>query len=140
MTDRVRILSSWVSGVITLCVGCATPNEPAVDNLSASFSAQVASAISVRDFERDGDDLTFIGPDGAGGDAAWLVHIDSAVVEALGDVETPDRGIVVSTWYRDGREVEPSGSMSLLPDEFLERGIAQECWAFWEESDRAWAW
>lgn len=140
MTNRILIVCAFFSVVVGTSYGCAAPVEPNAQTLRLSFAAQVASIDTVHEFARDGDDLTFIGPDGSGGDAAWLVHIDSAVVESVGDESTPDRGVVMSTWYRDGELIEVVNSMSLLPEQFLDQGIGQECWALWETSTGQWDW
>ena len=51
-----------------------------------------------------------------------------------------DPGHVVSSWYADGELIEPLGSMSRLPDAFLDAGIAQDCYALWDEETGRWGW
>ena len=70
----------------------------------------------------------------------WRVHIDSAVVEPQDDEIFPYQGVVTSSWYANGELVEPVGVMSFLPTEFLDQGIGQECWAFWEAESGRWDW
>jgi len=36
--------------------------------------------------------------------------------------------------------VESIGSMSRLPNEFLEVGIAQQCYAIWFKEEQEWDW
>ena len=49
---------------------------------------------------------------------------------------------MTSSWYRDGERIEPDYSimMSMLPNEFGEAGMAQECYALWEEAESRWDW
>ena len=50
------------------------------------------------------------------------------------------QGHITSDWYANGEIVEFLGTMSALPTEFLDRGVAQECWAYWMEADLRWDW
>ena len=52
----------------------------------------------------------------------------------------PTQGNVISSWYADGELIEPLGSMSRLPDAFLNAGIAQDCWALWDADAGRWGW
>ena len=52
----------------------------------------------------------------------------------------PFRERIASEWIADEEVVEYLGNMTALPQEFLDRGIGQECWAFWIEADRRWDW
>jgi hypothetical protein len=92
-------------------------------------------------FERDGAELRFSGPDGEGGTAAWVVRIETSLVE-LNELDdtSPLMGRILSEWEKDGDVAEFLGSMTAIPKEFLDRGLAQECWANWMEADRAWDW
>ena len=84
---------------------------------------------------------SFSGPDDEGGTAAWRVRIDTTLVEPNEfDEAMPYRGRITSEWYADGKLVEWLGNMTALPDEFLDRGLGQECWAYWVEADRRWDW
>ena len=51
-------------------------------------------------------------------------------------MRSPCRGTFVSSWYADGELIEPIGSMSRLPDEIFDAGIAQDCWALWDAEQR----
>ena len=125
--------------VFTLAACAVQPGEV---NLRSSFAEQIASVDGVLDFERDGDQLTFLGPDGRGGTAAWRVRIDSAVLEPGPDEQVLYQGHIVSSWYRDGELIQQLGSMSGLPDVFLDPpvGVAQECWALWDSTSNTWDW
>ena len=129
----------YLLGALTLA-GCNVEPEPTPETLIESFAQQVSSVGMVGNFEHEGDELTFSGPDSAGGQAAWLVHVDSAVVEAHEDENMPFRGLVQSSWYADGRLIEPTGSISNLPSEFLGAGIAQDCWGLWDAATHRWTW
>lgn len=94
----------------------------------------------VRSFEREADQLTFVGPGPGGQDAAWLVSIDSVEIEPYDSDQTPYRGLIRSSWYADGELIEPVGTMSGLPSDFLEHGIAQECWGLWDVEEGRWTW
>lgn len=118
----------------------AACGKPAVDSLRESFAQQVASNRFIRDFQRNGDDLTFSGPGAEGGVARWRIHIDSAVIEANDSPEQPYKGSVKSSWYSDNRLVRPSGADSNLPIELTANGLAQDCWAIWNEAAKKWSW
>ena len=141
MTIRHR----WAVGVVLMLAGCAAQSgdvQPGEANLRDSFVAQITSVDGVRDVARDGDELTFSGPDGRGGTAGWRVRIDSAAVEPGPGEGAPSEGHIVSTWWRDGEEVEYLGTMSALPNAFLDppTGVGQECWALWDTASNAWSW
>jgi len=128
-----------------LVAACAVPPEavpPGHANLRDSFVAQITSVDGVRAVAREGDGLTFSGPDGRGGTASWRVRIDSAVVEPGPGEGASPQGHIVSTWWRDGDEVEYLGAMTALPDVFLDPpiGVGQECWAIWDTTSRTWGW
>ncbi len=116
------------------------PPEPDADGLRASFAAQIAAVDGVGDVAGDGTELAFSGPDGAGGQVAWQVRIDSAVVAAQDDPEYPYRGNILSSWYADGEAVVPVGNISHLPSDFLNAGIAQDCWGLWSAAESRWTW
>ena len=125
-------------GVVT--VGCTQPQADE-DSLRASFAERIASSDFIDAFSREGDELSFSGPDGNGGTATWSVRIETAVVEPNEFDETsPFQGRVVSEWRQDGEIVEYLGTMTALPTAFLDRGIAQECWAYWIEAEHHWDW
>jgi hypothetical protein len=121
--------------------GCG---KPGAGGLRDSFAQQVGANEFIKDFQRNGDELTFSGPGPEGGIAKWRVHIDSAVVEPNEDPKSsatnPYKGTVKSSWYSDGKIVEPSGGDSNLPIELLANGIAQDCYALWDQSTQKWSW
>ena len=124
-------------GVLTLAA-CAM--EPGELNLRDSFANQIASVDGVHDFERDGDVLTFTGPDGQDGTASWRVRIESTELKPGPDERAPDEGHVVSSWWRNGQLVEPLGTMSGLPTVLQDSGLAQVCYALWDSELNAWGW
>ena len=133
----IRLLTGGWLLTAAMLTGCATPDAT---SLQESFAEQVEAVSSVRNFQRNGDELEFSAPDVTGADAMWRVHIDSAVVEPQEDEIYPYQGVVTSSWYANGELVEPVGVMSFLPTEFLDQGIGQECWAFWDEESGRWDW
>jgi hypothetical protein len=140
---------SWCRGLLgfgvtllvgAVAVGCAQPQADA-ESLRASFAERIASSDFVDGFSSDRDELSFAGPDGNGGTATWSVRIETAVVEPNEFDETsPYQGRVVSEWRKDGEIVEYLGTMTALPMAFLDRGLAQECWAYWIETEHRWDW
>lgn len=137
---RTRSLPLLLLSIIVPLAGCSA-GEPSVDSLLDSFAAQISSVEFVHDFVRDGDDITFLRPDGSGMDVEYAVHIDSALVEPNeGDDAAPWRGLVESTWRIDGRIITPSASVSNLPMWIDEAGIAQECWGLWDAGSGEWGW
>ena len=128
----------WV--VVAVAAGCAAAVEPGPDNLRASFAAQIDSIESVSGVDHTGDTLTFIETQADGTEVQWRVAIDSAVIEEPAVEGAPTQGHVVSSWYADGELIEPLGSMSRLPDAFLDAGIAQDCWALWDADAGRWGW
>lgn len=137
-------LASLLALLALAACGAPKPDSAAAEadeaSLRASFAAQIKAVAAVRGFERDGDEMTFTGPDGAGGEAAWRVVIDSATVQPWEDEALPYRGIVLSTWRADGEEIRPAGSISNLPSDFLDAGIAQDCWGLWDTAGQRWTW
>ena len=119
---------------------CAAPQADD-EGLRASFAEQIATSAFVTDFTRDGDELNFSGPDRQGGTASWRVRIDTSLVEPNEfDDDLPYQGRVTSEWYANGEIVEYLGNMTALPREFLDRGLGQECWAYWVEAEGRWDW
>ena len=122
------------------CAG-AEPAEPNDESLRASFAQRIETTDLVSDFGRDGDELRFVGPDGEGGTAAWRVVIDTSLVEPRQfDEAVPFEGRLTSEWYADGEIVEYLGTMTALPQVYLDRGLAQECYANWIEAEKTWDW
>ena len=126
--------------VAAVAAGCAAVVEPGADSLMASFAAQIGGVESVSGVEQAGDALTFTETQADGTKVQWRVTVDSAVVEEPAVEGAPTQGHVVSSWYADGELIEPLGSMSRLPDAFLEAGIAQECYALWDTEAGQWGW
>ena len=135
MTERLRMLLLVAAPVLAACAA-----QPGEVNLVSSFGEQIAAVDGVTDFEPRDNELTFMGPDGAGGIASWRVLIEST--ELVSNEGRPLEGHVVSSWYRDGELIEPDYSigMSMLPNEFVETGIAQVCYALWDEAESRWDW
>ena len=130
--------------LIAVALACAQPqaNE---QSLRDSFVERIAGTAAVTDFSRDGSELEFSGPapsgEGQGGTAAWRVVIDSALVEPNElDDAMPYVGRISADWYANGQVVEFLGNMSALPPDFLDRGLGQECWAFWMQAEDRWDW
>jgi len=126
-------------GAVTL--GCTHQVRADEEGLRRSFSDRIATSSFVSDFSRDADEFTFSGPDGQGGTATWQVRIESSLVEPNDlDESMPYQGRITSQWRADGKVVDYLGNMTALPQEFLDRGLAQECWAYWIESSARWDW
>jgi hypothetical protein len=134
---RVLQLTAIVLAVVMAACGGSAPSE---SSLRDSFAQQVGSNKFIKDFQRNGDELTFSGPGADGGTAKWRVQIESAVIEPTKDEKQPYKGTVKSAWYSDGRRVEPKGNRSNLPTELMSNGISQDCWAFWEKPSSRWSW
>jgi hypothetical protein len=118
-------------------VACRAAPE---QQLKDSFVQQIASSGIVRDFQQQGDEILFAAKYGERLDAKWRVHVDSASLEPDRDGTTPYKGVVKSSWYVNGEQIRPRGDQSDLPLAFLDKGIAQECWAFWDKSTHQWSW
>ena len=134
---RVRRASAVAIGGL-LVAACAT--QPDEVNLRDSFADQIASVAGVQDFERDGDELRFSGPDGRGGVAEWQVRIDSTELKPSPDERMPFEGHIASSWWRDGELIESLGTMSGLPSVLQDSGIAQVCYALWNAELTVWGW
>ena len=126
------------AALAALAVSCAP--APGDENLKASFAAQIEAIASVGGFARAGDELTFTQSREGDSDVAWRVTIDSVSLEPRPDDAVPVQGVVVSSWYADGELIEALGSMSRLPEEFFDAGLAQECWALWNAEQATWGW
>ncbi len=126
-------------GAALLLAGCAM--QPGEANLQDSFTAQIAAVEGVDNLELTDGELTFRGPDGRGGTGDWHVRIESAVLEARDDERVPFEGHIRSTWSLNGTPVDPPmRAMSFLPQEFLDSGIAEVCYALWDADQNAWDW
>ena len=140
LPGRIALRGALVWAVAAVVAGCAAAVEPGPDNLRASFAAQIGSVESVSGVEHTGDTLTFTETEADGTEVQWRVTIGSAVVEEPAVEGAPTQGHVISSWYADGELIEPLGSMSRLPDAFLNAGIAQDCWALWDTDTGRWGW
>jgi len=126
--------------IAAFAMGCAQPQADD-EGLRASFADRISTSSFVSDFTREGDNLKFSGPDGEGGSAEWGVRIDTALVEPNEfDEVMPYQGRITSEWTVNGEVVEYLGNMTALPEQFLERGLGQECWAYWVEAEGRWDW
>ena len=127
--------------VLAVALSQCAPAQADDESLRDSFAEQIATSVFVTDFTRDGDELSFSGPDTQGGTASWRVRIDTSLVEPNQfDEDLPYQGRVTSEWYANGEIVEYLGNMTALPREFLDRGLGQECWAYWVEVEGRWDW
>jgi len=125
----------WCVCALVGCTPAATPEQALKD----SFVQQIASVDIVRDLQHTGDEVSFSARRGDV-DAKWRVVIDSAAIERQADGATPRRGVIKSSWFVNGEQIRPRGSQSDLPLAFLDRGLAQECWADWDSGRRQWSW
>ena len=135
----------WMSaGLLAAAVlaGCGgPPAEPNDESLRDSFAEQIEASSFVADFARNGDEMTFSAPDLEGTPAEWRVVIDTTLVEPQEfDEAMPYVGRVTSDWYANGALVEYLGGMTALPKAVLDRGLGQECWAYWVAAERRWDW
>jgi len=133
-------------GFMFLLVTCATfgcANDSPERGLRDSFFTQLAANAAVKDFVRLGDEATFTGPGLDGAEAArWRVRIDSAVIEPVEGEPGKRKGTVKSTWLANDQAVRQTegGQRSNLPAGLLANGLAQNCWAAWNEQSKAWEW
>jgi hypothetical protein len=133
-----RILLITCLAAAASLAGCSS--RPDAQDLRKSFAQQLAANRFVKDFQQNGDDLTFSGPGPEGTPAQWRVHIDSAVVEPNTGPEQPYKGVVKSSWRANGRLYQPRGRDANLPLELTSNGLAQECWAVWDAATKKWGW
>ncbi|OLC48001.1 MAG: hypothetical protein AUH43_10520 [Acidobacteria bacterium 13_1_40CM_65_14] len=138
MTKHVLVVC--VSASALAACRAAAPQQRLEQQLRDSFVQQIVSTGIVRDFQRNGDTLSFSARYGKELDAKWRVHIDSAAIEAGVDGTAKDKGVVKSSWYVNGEPIHRRGDQSDLPLPFLDNGIAQECWAFWDSRSHQWSW
>jgi hypothetical protein len=139
----IRLWPRWCAAIglltsVALVAGCG--GAPDDRSLRDSFSDQVASVSLVKDFRRSGDELRFSGAYGNVADATWRIVLESAAIEPNPDPAQPYKGLVKSAWYVNDEKIEPRGSYSDLPSEFLDSGLGQECWAFWNPTTKRWEW
>ena len=133
-------LSVVVVVSVTLVASCASQLTPTEANLRASFVDQIASVDAVSGVVVRDEGFEFVHPNTDGVRIAWRVAFRTVTIMPPRSTEGVYQGEVESTWYADGEVVEPLGSMSRLPNEFLEAGIAQQCYAIWFEEEQRWDW
>ena len=127
--------------VVILAIATSGCSKPSVQSLRDSFAQQVKANGFVTEFSSSDDELNFTGPGVDGAEPSrWRVHTDTAVIEDNKDDAQPYKGTVTSSWYGDGKRIEPRGSESNLPLELISNGIGQICWAFWEKAEKRWSW
>ncbi|MBM61756.1 MAG: hypothetical protein CL484_02265 [Acidobacteria bacterium] len=137
MPIRRLVFSVTLLSVLQLAGCTAQPGELSLRN---SFAAQIAAVEGVRNFEDSGQVLNFTGPDGEGGSSVWRIEINSTTLEPRADERLPFAGHVVSSWYQNLELVEFLGTMSRLPQVYLDAGVAQECYALWDLEVDDWDW
>jgi hypothetical protein len=126
--------------ILVLLASACGDGTPSASDLRDSFAAQLAANRFVSNVQPDGDAIMFSGLAADGRVGAWRVVIDSAKVEPNNDPSLPYKGTITSSWYSDGKLVQPSGRQSNLPVELTSNGLAQECWALWNSASARWEW
>jgi hypothetical protein len=137
MLPKRLIRTFIVISTLAIATGCGKPSE---SDLRDSFALQLAANKSVKDFQRNGDEMRFTGPGADGTVIKWRVHIDSSVIDDTKDSEKPYKGTVKSSWYAGDYKVEPDRLESNLPLELISTGLAQDCWAAWNKTTKKWEW
>jgi hypothetical protein len=139
---RKQLLVLGFSALPLFACGAAPEQQ-----LKDSFVQQIASSGIVHDLQQKDDDVLFTAKYGLftakygeRPDAKWRVHVDSTSIEPDTDGTTPHKGVVKSSWSVNGEPIRPRGDQSDLPLAFLDKGIAQECWAFWDKSQHQSSW
>jgi hypothetical protein len=126
----------------TAALNAACSGAPGEQGLRDSFAQQLGANKFVKDFQRNGDNITFVGPGPEGGTAKWRVHLDSAVVEPNQDKSNPSpyKGTIKSSWFADDKKIEAGARQSNLPFELNSNGLSQDCFAFWDQAGKKWGW
>ena len=139
---NARTVKSLVIAAVlaTAALNAACSGAPGEPGLRDSFAQQLGANKFVKDFQRNGDDMTFVAPGPEGGTAKWRVHIDSGVIEPNEDEKMPYKGTIHSSWYADGQKIEASARESRLPYELTTNGLSQDPWAFWDPAAKKWDW
>ena len=132
------IVTSILLTVAALAAACS--GAPPEQGLRDSFAQQLGANKFVKEFQRNGDEMTFVGPGPEGGTTKWRVHIDSAVVEPNDDQKSPYKGTIRSSWFADGQKIEPNARQSNLPFELNSNGLSQDCFAVWDPTGKKWGW
>jgi hypothetical protein len=135
LTRRIVVTAGVIVTLMTAACG-----KPTDRDLRESFAQQMAANKVVKDFQKNGDDLTFTGPGADGTVMKWRVHIDSSAIDDTKDAEKPYKGTVKSSWYAGTYKVVPDRFESNLPLELISTGLAQDCWAVWNKTTKKWEW
>ena len=90
--------------VAAAALTAACGGQPGEQGLRDSFAQQLAANKFVKEFQRNLNEMTFVGPGPEGGAAKWRVQMDSAVVEPNDDPALPYKGTVKSSWFADGQK------------------------------------
>jgi len=135
---RLKSLVTFVLATAVLTAACSS--APPEQGLRDSFAQQLGANKFVKDFQRNGDEMTFVGPGPEGGTAKWRVHLDSAVVTPNDDQKNPYKGTIKSSWFADGQKIEPKATQSNLPYELNANGLSQDCYAVWDPAGKKWGW
>ena len=141
MNEEIRgTLSIVVVLGATLIAGCTSQRTPTELNLKTSFVDQIASVEAVSGIVLGDDGFEFVHPNTDGAPVTWSVAFRTVTLVPPRSNDDVYQGQVESAWYANGEIVEPIGSMSRLPNSFLEAGIAQTCYAIWFEEEKRWDW
>ena len=137
----IHRLRGLVSVAALIAIAQCTEVRPDETSLRDSFADRIAETAGVTAFTHTGDELRFTGPGDDGTTADWRVIIERAQVDPNDlDAARPYLGHITSAWYADGELVEYLGTMTALPAAYLDRGVGQECWAYWIAAERRWDW
>jgi hypothetical protein len=134
------VMLVFVLGSGSCGMGALSCGAPAASALRDSFVAQLSANRFISGLQRTGDEVTFSALDVRGDPARWRVRIDAAEIVANDDPAHPYKGIVRSSWFVNDRAVTPSPAQSNLPLELTSNGLAQECWALWDDRAGQWSW
>jgi hypothetical protein len=134
------VLLVFVLGSGSCGMGATSCGAPAASALRDSFVAQLTANRFVSGLQRSGDEVTFSAPDVRGDRARWRVRIDAVGIQTNDDRAHPYKGIVRSSWFVNDQPVTPSPARSNLPLELTANGLAQECWALWDDAAGQWSW
>jgi hypothetical protein len=138
MTGRLTRIKAGIIAFAALTAACG--GAPPEQGLRDSFAQRLSENRFVKEFQRNGNEMTFVGPGPEGGTAKWRVQIDSAVIEPNEDPKLPYKGTIHSSWYADGQKIVAGARESNLPFELTSNDLAQDPWAFWDPSANAWDW
>ncbi|MGE3178143.1 MAG: hypothetical protein AB7O32_11780 [Vicinamibacterales bacterium] len=140
MRTRCSHVVVLVFALAAALVTSACSSKPGDDTLRDSFAQQLGSNRFLKDFTRNGDEMTFTAEGVETEEAQWRVHIDSTSIDENNSETQPYKGTVKSSWFANGQQVLPRGGSSNLPIGLQSNGLSQDCWAFWEAEKKAWSW